>query len=133
MTYDTKREEALLSLLRKSGEQGLTLQDICERLTPDGKGKSTIFRLLAALTERGEIRKLPSGQGRRFIYQYTGSEACHRHLHLKCVGCGRFIHLTDKLSALLCDALSREGHFTLDGERSLLFGRCECCRGGERV
>ena len=71
MTYDTKREEALLSLLRKSGEQGLTLQDICERLTPDGKGKSTIFRLLAALTERGEIRKLPSGQGRR-------SAACAR-------------------------------------------------------
>ncbi len=133
MTYDTKREEALLALLREGGERGLTLREISERLTPDGKGKSTIFRLLASLTERGAIRKLPDGQSRHFVYQYTESEHCHHHLHLKCTDCGRFIHLTDKLSALLCDALNKEGHFALDGERSILFGRCEACRGGGAV
>ena len=133
MTYDTGRECALLSLLRESGERGLTLREISDRLTPDGKGKSTIFRLLATLTERGTIRKLPDGQGRHFVYQYTEGEHCHHHLHLKCVGCGRFIHLTEQLSELLCDALRREGHFSLDGERSLLFGRCETCKGGERA
>lgn len=133
MTYDTGREAALLSLLRESGEHGLTLHDISERLTPDGKGKSTIFRLLAALTERGTVRKLPSADGRHFIYQYTEGEHCHHHLHLKCMGCGRFIHLTDQLSELLCDALRREGHFSLDGDRSLLFGRCEACKGGEHA
>ena len=133
MTYETGREAALLSLLRESGEHGLTLRDISDRLTPDGKGKSTIFRLLAALTERGAIRKLPSGDGRHFIYQYTESEHCHHHLHLKCMRCGRFIHLTEQLSDQLCEALCRESHFSLDGERSLLFGRCEACLGGENA
>ena len=133
MTYDTKREQALLALLREGGERGLTLREISDKLTPDGKGKSTIFRLLAALSARGVIRKLPDGQGHHFVYQYTESEHCHHHLHLKCTDCGRFIHLTDKLSALLCDALRKEGHFTLDGERSILFGKCEACKGGETV
>ena len=57
MTYDTGREQALLSLLRNSGEKGLSLSEISAHLTPDGKGKSTIFRLLAALVERGTVRK----------------------------------------------------------------------------
>ena len=133
MTYDTKREQALLALLRDGGERGLTLREISDQLTPDGKGKSTIFRLLAALSARGVIRKLPDDRGHHFVYQYTESEHCHHHLHLKCTDCGRFIHLTDQLSALLCDALRKEGHFTLDGERSILCGKCAACKGGETV
>ena len=130
MTYDTGREKALLSLLKQSGERGLTLGQICDILTPGGKGKSTIFRLLAMLTERGSIRKLPDPQSRHFIYQYTESTHCRSHLHLKCVGCGRFIHLTERLSRLLCEAVADEGHFALDEEKTLLFGRCETCAGG---
>ena len=133
MTYDTGREQALLSLLKESGERGLSLHEICERLTPDGKGKSTIFRLLASLTEQGAVRKLPDGQSRHFIYQYTESAHCRSHLHLKCMECGRFIHLTDRLSRLLCDAVRLEGHFALDEEKTLLFGKCEACAGGGRV
>lgn len=133
MTYDTGREKALLSLLRESGERGLSLREICERLTPDGKGKSTVFRLLAALTDRGAVRKLPDGKGRHFIYQYTESAHCRSHLHLKCMDCGRFIHLTEGLSRLLCDAVRHEGHFSLDEEKTLLFGKCEACAGGKNV
>ncbi len=133
MTYDTGREKALLSLLKQSGERGLTLGQICRILTPDGKGKSTIFRLLAALTERVSIRKLPDGQSRHFIYQYTEDAHCRSHLHLKCIDCGRFIHLADRLSRLLCDAVADEGHFALDEEKTLLFGRCESCTGGGRL
>lgn len=134
MTYDTGREQALLSLLEQSGERGLTLHEICERLTPDGKGKSTIFRLLASLTERGTVRKLPDGQqSHHFIYQYTKGAHCRSHLHLKCTECGRFIHLTERLSRLLCEAVQDEGHFSLDEEKTLLFGRCATCAGGGSV
>ena len=133
MTYDTGREQALLSLLKNSGERGLTLGQICRALTPDGKGKSTIFRLLAALTEKGSVRKLPDGQGRHFIYQYTEASHCRTHLHLKCTDCGRFIHLTERLSRLLCEAVASEGHFALDEERTLLFGRCRACGGGDAI
>ena len=130
MTYDTGREQALLSLLRDSGEKGLSLSEISAPLTPDGNGKSTIFRLLAALVERGTVRKLPDGQGRHFIYQYTEAAHCRSHLHLKCIGCGRFVHLTDQLSRLLCDSLLSAEHFALDETKTLLFGRCESCAGG---
>ncbi len=133
MTYDTGREQALLTLLRESGEQGLSLHEISARLTPNGKGKSTIFRLLASLTEQGKVRKLPDEKSRHFIYQYTESAHCRSHLHLKCMGCGRFIHLTERLSRLLCEAVHDEGNFSLDEERTLLFGRCAACAGGERV
>ena len=130
MTYDTKREQALLSLLRAGGEKGLTLKQIADALTPDGKGKSTVFRLLSRLTEQGTVRKLPSAEGRHFIYQYTEPGHCTTHLHLKCVACGRYIHLTEAVSTLLRDALARVEHCTLDGQRSLLYGRCEACKGG---
>lgn len=133
MTYDTGREQALLALLKKSGERGLTLKEISHILTPDGKGKSTIFRLLASLTERGSIRKLSDGHSRHFIYQYTEADHCRTHLHLKCIGCGRFIHLTERLSRALCEAVADEGHFALDEERTLLFGHCESCAGGDAV
>lgn len=133
MTYDTGREQALLALLRESGEQGLSLHEISARLTPGGKGKSTIFRLLASLVEQGTVRKLPDGQSRHFIYQYTESAHCRSHLHLKCMGCGRFIHLTERLSRLLCEAVATEGNFSLDEKKTLLFGRCAACAGGDRV
>ena len=51
----------------------------------------------------------------------------------KCIGCGRFIHLTESLSRALCEAVADEGHFALDEERTLLFGHCESCAGGDAV
>ena len=132
MTYDTGREQALLTLLRDSGEHGLSTREIFERLTPDGKGKSTIFRLLSALVARGSVRKLPDEQGRHFVYQYTEAAHCRSHLHLKCTGCGKFVHLTDQLSRLLCDSLLLDAHFAIDETKTLLFGRCERCAGGTR-
>ena len=130
MTYDTGRESALISLLRESGERGLSTREICDKLTPDGKGKSTIFRLLSALVAEGSVRKLPDEQGRHFVYQYTEAAHCRSHLHLKCTGCGKFLHLTDQLSRLLCDSLLCDAHFAIDETKTLLFGRCERCAGG---
>ncbi len=132
MTYDTGREQALLTLLRESGERGLSTREIFEKLTPDGKGKSTVFRLLAALVAEGSVRKLPDEQGRHFIYQYTAAAKCRSHLHLKCTGCGEFVHLTEKLSKLLCDSLLLDAHFAIDETKTLLFGRCARCAGGAR-
>ena len=130
MTYDTGRESALIALLRESGEHGLSTREICNRLTPDGKGKSTIFRLLSSLVSEGSVRKLPDKQGRHFIYQYTEAALCRSHLHLKCTECGKFVHLTDRLSRLLCDSLLCDAHFAIDETKTLLFGRCERCAGG---
>ena len=127
MTYDTGREQALLSLLRNSGEKGLSLSEISAHLTPDGKGKSTIFRLLAALVERGTVRKLPDGQGRHFIYQYTEAAHCRSHLHLKCMGCGKLIHLDEKISDDLLGKVRACSDFAVDEEETVLFGACAAC------
>ena len=56
---------------------------------------------------------------------------CDAHLHLKCVDCGRLIHLDTGVSDALQADLLRAAGFTVDGRSTTIYGTCAAC-GGKR-
>jgi Fur family ferric uptake transcriptional regulator len=126
MGYNTGKRERILAFLRDNGDSSYSLEDICSALTSDGHGRSTVYRIVSELVGEGAVRRLSDGRTRHCTYQYVGDECCHRHLHLKCKGCGRLVHLDEDVSRDFERAVMNVGGFMIE-EGTLLFGRCKDC------
>lgn len=130
-TYKTRQRLQVLNCLIDNKAKHLTADEIAVILKQQGAevGKTTVYRALEKLLEEGSIRKYISEEGKSACFQYVGdSEECRQHFHLKCVKCGRLIHLEcDYLSDL--EAHIFEHHkFTVDNTKTVLYGVCgDCC------
>ena len=126
MVYNTGKRERILAFLAENGDGSYTLEEICAALTADGKGQSTVYRIVSELVGEGCVRRISDGRTRHCTYQYVGDEHCHHHLHLKCKGCGRLVHLDEGISRDFERTLMNVGGFTIE-EGTLLFGTCRDC------
>lgn len=126
MHYRTAKREALIDFLRGAGDVAYTPEELCARLCPQGRGRSTLYRQIAALTEDGLLRRI-TDEGGKVTYQYVGGERCDEHLHLKCRVCGAMTHLAGGTPLLLREHLLDETGFQLE-EAAILFGLCRGCR-----
>lgn len=126
MGYKTGKRELILELLSSDANASYTMEEIQDAVTPEGSGRSTVFRLVSSLVAEGCIRRLSDGRTRHFTYQYVGDEHCQRHMHLKCRGCGRLIHLDEGISRAFEEEILSVGGFEIE-EGSFLFGRCNEC------
>ncbi len=125
MTYNTGRREEIIAYFKERSDEAISLDEVCSVLTGSGEGKSSIYRIVARLVSEGVLKKLSSPDSRHCKYQYLG-EHCSMHLHLKCLGCGRLIHLDTENSDKLSKTVMSLGDFSLDSA-SLIFGRCKGC------
>ena len=130
MRYKTGNNEKILEFLKHSAERSYSLIEICEAIADDGRGKSTVYRIVSELVSSGLVRKLSDDKTRHCTYQYIGDAECKSHLHLKCRSCGKLIHLDGRLSEILCRELSLAHGFSPDAG-SIIFGRCNACAGKE--
>ena len=126
MGYTTGKRERIIDFMSRNKDRAFALEEICDATTDGGKGKSTVYRLVSELVGEGRLTRLSDGRTRHCTYQYVGTEACHGHLHLKCKGCGRLVHLDEKVSEKLEATVLKAGGFLID-EGALLFGKCEKC------
>lgn len=126
MGYNTGKRERILAFLKENSDTSYTLEEICAVITTDGKGKSTIYRIVSELVSKDSVRRLSDGKTRHCTYQYVGGDHCHNHLHLKCKGCGRLVHLDEELSRKFERAVLSAGGFMIE-EGTLLFGTCKDC------
>ena len=135
MIYNTEKRSELLTFFKNGGGQAFTIEDICSAILKDGKGKSTVYRLVSKMVDDGELRRISDGKTRHVTYQYIHSGSCAEHLHLKCKECGKLIHLDCITSHILEKRILKSEGFALD-EGALLYGRCESCiyavKGGTR-
>ncbi len=129
MGYTMGKRERIVGFLCENSGRSYALEEICAAVLTDGRGRSTVYRLVSELVAEGSVRRLSDGRTRHCTYQYIGGEPCHRHLHLKCNACGKVIHLDDELSHELGRRVMAADGFTLD-EGALLYGRCRECTGG---
>lgn len=131
MIYNVGKKERITGFLCENSDRSFTLEEICDTVLTDGRGKSTVYRLVSELVGDGCVRRLSDGRTRHCTYQYIGGEHCHKHLHLKCRDCGRLIHLDEKLSRDFEKRVMSVGGFAIE-EGTLLFGTClECAEGGK--
>lgn len=126
-TYHTDGKQLLLAFLRQNTDRPRTIEEIAA-LLPHGKApaKSTLYRLMNGLVEDGVVRRFVKGNSRHFTYQLLDEE-CRAHLHLKCVDCGRTVHLARDVSEFMETCLLKQNHFAADGTVTMVLGRCEEC------
>ena len=126
MGYTTGKRKMIIDFLSENRERAYTLEEICAHLTDEGKGKSTVYRLVSELVAEERIARISDGRTRHCTYQYVGGEACHSHLHLRCKGCGKLVHLDKTVSERFERTVRMLGGFLID-EGAFLLGTCESC------
>ena len=132
--YRTAGLDALLRYLQKNttGTPQTAGEIWCGvRGNAHAPGQSSVYRLLARLTDAGTVRR--SRVGGAYVYQFVGEHAdCSRHLHLQCLTCGRVCHLKCDCNEEISSHLRKTHGFLVDSGRSVLLGTCAvCAQGGE--
>lgn len=133
--YQTEGRRRLLSFLLDHPDRQYTVDEIRDALdeTAAAKGntaragKSSLYRQLSQLCEDGTVRKFRSDTQSSFVYQLMSHTDCQHHFHLKCLACGKLVHLECGLSEELLEHIGKDHHFRVDSGRSILYGFCEGC------
>ena len=92
-------------------------------------GRSSVYRMLSAMSEEGEVARFPAGSGEgSSVYQYVGTaHRCDAHLHLHCLSCGSVTHLECGCGDQVAKHLMASHGFCIDRGRSVLYGTCAAC------
>lgn len=129
--YKTQQKELLLAFLYANRETPFTVDEIAARMREtfdNAPGKSTVYRLMGKLCDEGSVKRFEKGNSRTFLYQYAGEAACRRHLHMKCLQCGKLLHMQTEQSEQLLREIFGNSDFEVDRQETTLFGRCAQCR-----
>ncbi len=132
MSYQTKARKLLLDFLSSHPDNSYTADELAELLALEygagaAPGKSTVYRLVARLVEEALIKRFSKEGSRQAFYQIAGCSGAP-HLHLKCMECGRLIHMEESVSDRLLNDILKSDHFSVDEHQTVLFGRCSGCR-----
>ena len=150
--YNTKQKEKLLDYLIKNKEKHTNVQEISAFLNAEGTpvGVATIYRQLDKLVDKGIVRKY-AFDGKTVLQHAISKQAdadviimiacgeranevveisergCHNHFHLKCLSCGRLIHLDCDHLAEISDHIAKEHGFQIDSSQTVFYGICSNC------
>ena len=133
--YQTEQKKMLSEFLKLNCDKAYTVEDLVEgmkaRYGADVPATSTVYRLMTRLVEEGTVKRFVKGHSRRFVYQIVEGEHCRSHLHMKCIGCGRLLHLDEQVSDALLRAVRSSSNFSVNEEETVLFGQCASCDRAE--
>ena len=128
--YKTKQRQYIYDFLKANCETAFTIDEITERIGKQNVsvGRTTVYRNVEKLVQSGQVRKFIDQKGKSSTFQFVEQHThCNEHIHLKCVGCGKFIHLDCELMESVNNHILEEHGFCIDNSKSLLFGFCEDC------
>ena len=128
-TYQTEQKKLLLDFLSKNRDRSFTIDEITAGIEKGGDtlARSTVYRLASKLEGEGVIRRFVKADSRSASYQLAACEHCEAHLHLKCVGCGKLVHMDESISDELIRKIRATSAFSVDEEESVLYGKCSTC------
>ena len=124
-TYRTRQRDGILRFFTEHPDRCFTARDLVGQVDA---GEATIFRALAALTEEGKLKKFTGGSGESAYYQFNNA-GCDLHLHLKCRGCGKLIHMDCAFMQEILSHFRNEHSFTVDCGQTVIYGLCGDCTG----
>ena len=134
-SYKTRQREELISFLRTTDSDHVTVGEVCGHFQRCGCpiGTATVYRHLERMVDEGLVQKYTIDANTPACFEYVGAdshsgESC---FHCKCERCGRLIHLhCEELQGL--SAHIRESHgFTINPMRTVFYGLCDACREAE--
>jgi len=123
--YATKQRRAVYDFFLNHKDGCYTAKEITES-GETGASAATIYRILAYLTEKGTLDKYTDENGVTFyrLNSCTSSE----HFHLKCVECGKLIHMNCEQMVDVVRHIEREHGFIVNSGITTLYGLCRECR-----
>lgn len=126
--YKTRQRAVIEQALKKNGDRHITVEELSEQLLQSGEavGRTTVYRSLERLVEEGKAQKY-TAIGESACYQYISGGECCEHFHLKCVSCGKLIHIECRRLAALSEHIAAEHGFKVDMLKTVLYGLCEEC------
>lgn len=134
--YVTEQKKILKKILEDNSDSAYTIEELISKLKTEYPqsplGKSTVYRLMTHLVEEGTVKRFVRGNSRKFAYQIVIGEHCDCHLHLKCMSCGKLIHLDEAISDELLDKVRDTNDFSVSEEATVLFGKCSSCKNSKR-
>ena len=128
--YNTKTRQLILDYLIRNRQHAVSASNILEHLEAEGASPNptTVYRYLDKLAGEQRVMKYVADKGEKAVFQYVDEgRHCREHLHLKCVDCGRLIHLDEDVSDALQSDLLRAAGFTVDGRSTTIYGTCAAC------
>lgn len=130
--YKTRQRETILNFLRENDAESPSANEIYNALCAAGEqvGRTTVYRALDKMAERGELLVFPAEDKNGARYQLR-SAACAQqdHIHLKCGSCGRVIHLDCTLVSEFSGHLLKSHGFAIDRSKTVIYGLCAECAG----
>ena len=129
--YNTRQRVAILDYLQENTTH-TTVRDIISHLSEQGikVGVTTAYRTLEKLCEQGVVRKFIIDERSGACYQYAQSSNCHEHFHLKCVKCGKLIHLSCDFLMQMENHILNDHGFTVSSGKTVIYGVCAECNEG---
>lgn len=131
MKYNTSQKEKLIEFLINNKEKHTNVQEISAYLRSEGTpvGTATIYRQLDSLVDTGVVRKFVIDGKTGACYQYIENEKkCREHFHLKCLCCGKLIHLECSQLMEISSHIAEHHGFEIDHSQTVFYGRCsDCC------
>ena len=128
--YQTKSRQMILDYLIRNKDRAVHVSDIIRHMDQEecSVNKTTVYRYLDKLVAEKTLMKYVADKGEKAVFQYVDEgRHCREHLHLKCVDCGRLIHLDEGVSDALQSDLLRAAGFTVDGRSTTIYGTCAAC------
>lgn len=128
--YKTRQKEIILNLFLENKDEHLTASEIVNHINKkeENIGIATVYRYLDKLVNSGIVRKYFLDDKSSACYQYIDPEnKCSEHFHLKCLECGRLLHIDCKHMQSLDEHIFSEHGFKVDNSRTVLYGRCKNC------
>ena len=93
---------------------------------------TTVYRYLDKLCAEHIVIKYPDLNSDKAVFQFAGEEKkCTEHLHLKCIKCGKVVHLDCDFMDELKEHLYRDHGFRLQCSGDMLHGICQDCEKKE--
>lgn len=130
-TYNTKQKKLILSFLINNNDKQLTCEYISDNLKNIGTpvGKTTVYRYLEKLASDGKVRKIADTESKSTLYQIIDEDMnCESHLHLRCLGCGEFVHLGCDFMHGVNEHIQKHHNFTVDNTKTVIYGMCSECQ-----
>lgn len=132
--YATVSRKKILDFLKQSSNRTVTAAEIGAYLKEQDSevNITTIYRYLDKLEREGTVMKYVAEKGSQAGYQYVElGHRCEEHLHLKCMECGRIIHLECAFMEEIAEHIRKDHGFLLQCKNSILYGTCGECRRRE--
>ena len=127
-SYHTKQQETVLNFFKENKENQFTADEAAKLLENKNVGKSSVYRIVSKLCENGVLKRFLGGKGKGAKYQFVGEcGSCEEHFHLKCLKCGKLVHLENELSDTVL-SLMQAHDFEVSEELTMLVGKCSNCK-----